>query len=157
MHTHSHTLHYLHAQHHCHKHQQTTTHTPPATPPAYTTQSHVHPTVGSSRDFNAPASLAATSPTTPTEQYMLSLIERLFHENDLLCKQVSDENDSLHRQVGELTTKLNVVKAQLASLTSTSPHNHNPATSWHEEAHTRIGATSAPTHAYHCAHHGYEW
>ena len=55
---------------------------------------------------------------------MLSLTERLFHENDLLRKQVSDENDSLHRQVGELTTKLNVA-------------NHN----WlhgHQHPHTTI-------------------
>ena len=67
-----------------------------------------------------------------------------------MCKQVSDENHSLCRQVGELTTKSNIVMAQLASLTSTSQHNHNPARSWHEETRTRIGAIdsrSAPTHA----------
>ena len=105
--------------------------------------------MGTSRDFDAPTSLAAISPTTSTEQQMLSLIERLFHEND-----------SLRREVGQLKTEVNIVKAQLASFTSTSPHHRNPARGWHEEARTRIGATdsrSAPTHAYHCAHHGCDW
>ena len=105
--------------------------------------------MGTSRDFDAPTSLAAINPTTSTEQQMLSLIERLFHEND-----------SMHTQVNKLTTELNIIKAQLASLTSTSPHHRNPARGWHEEARTIIGAPdsrSAPTNAYQCAHHGCDW
>ena len=157
MHVHTSTLTTPHHPHACttqpaHTSIRTTTHTSSATSPVYTRPIHVHPTVGTSKNFNAPTSLAAIIPTTLTEQQILSLIKTLFHENDLLCKQVSDENHSLCRQIGELTTKLNVVMAQLASLTSTPQHHRNPARSWHEETRTTrkgaIDSRSAPTHAY---------
>ena len=89
---------------------------------------------------------------------MLALVNRLL-----------DENSSLHRQVGDLTTKynnmqnqLNSMQNRLASLVAAPPRQRQQIVvkNWHHQARRRVGAVGsriAPDRAYNCAHSGCTW